>query len=406
MVAVALGVISLSLSVGSIVYSARNSRLLDAELDWSGLLWGLWPAAFVLVGAVVAVAQPRILVGWGLLIAGLATHITAFGGAYAGSARLSGRALPFSGLATWLGMVSTGVAVLMAPLVITRLPTGRPASRMARLTSRVSWVIGTGLVAWWAFGNDVLSINTMSGDGTSLPKLTNPLALVHPSRPVTSAITTCLTLGLLVCFVTSIAVVFARRRRALPSERAQLRWLATGLLALPAVAVTTTVLEAVAPLTPLVEDTLFLVLLVLGLGAIPVSIAVSVLRFKLFEIDRLISRTVVFGVVVIVLGSFYATLAVLPFTLVMGRGGGDTPSWVVAGSTLAAAALFSPLRRRVRRVVDRRFNRSRYDAELVVDRFAVQVRELTDVGTITSGLTGAVRTALQPAGVAVWWAMP
>jgi hypothetical protein len=208
--------------------------------------------------------------------------------------------------------------------------------------------LGTGLVTWWAFGNELLSINTMSGDATTTPKLTNPLALVHPSRPVTSAITTCLTLGLLFCFMTAIALVFARRRRALPLERAQLRWLALGLLALPAVAAITTVLESVVPLTPFVADTLFLVLLVVGLGAIPVSIAVSVLRFRLFEIDRLISRTVVFGVVAIVLGSFYAALAVLPFTLVTGKGGG-TPSWVVAASTLAAAALFSPLRHRVQR---------------------------------------------------------
>jgi hypothetical protein len=399
-VALALGVLSFALSAAGTVYAYRNSRLLDAEVDWSGIPWGLWPAAFVVVGVVVTVARPRILVGWGLLVAGFSVQVGVFGGAYAGWARLSALPLPLSGLAAWLGMVATGVFITTAPLVATRLPSGRPDTRMTRLTSRVSWVLGVALVAWWAFGDESLSINHMSGDVAGLPDLRNPLALVHPSRVVTQTITRALTIGLLGCFLTSIALVLARRRRASPSERAQLRWLGFGLAALPVGMACLNLANLIAPLTGTVADTVFGVVLIFGLGAIPVSIAVSVLKFRLFEIDRLISRTVVFAVVALVLGAMYAVLATLP-SLVIG-GSGDTPSWLVAASTLLAAALFSPLRRRVQRMVDRRFNRSRYDAERVLAGFSSQVREFTDVGMITSGLSGAVQGALQPAGVAVW----
>jgi hypothetical protein len=144
--------------------------------------------------------------------------------------------------------------------------------------------------------------------------------------------------------------------------------------------------------------------MVLGLGAllVPITIGIAILRFRLFEIDRIVSRTVTYLLLVSVLAALYSLVVALPTSAL----GADTPSWVVAASTLAAAALFSPLRRVVQRMVDRRFNRSRYDAERVVERFASHVREFTDVATITSGLSSAVSGALHPSAVAVWWYSP
>lgn len=401
-IVVVLGLLSLALSVAGTVFATWNSRLLGEAVDWSGLAWGLWPAAFVVVGAVVAVARPAVFVGWGLLTAGFAVEVGAFGGAYGGWAALSGRSAPMSDVAIWLGMVSGGVAATMVLQVVTRLPSGLPDTPIAQQTARVAWVLGTALVAWWAFSDEVLSINTMSGDAVHTPDLPNPVALIHTSRAVTSAVTGSLTLGLVLCFLWSVGLILNRRRRASVAERAQLRWLALGLLALPVVAGVTTVLANLVTIPQSVADILFVSLVVVGLGAIPVSIAVSVLKFRLFDIDRLISRTLAFAVVALVLGSCYAVLAVLPFTLVAGMSGGDTPSWVVASATLAVAVLFSPLRKRVRRVVDRRFNRSHYDAERVAERFASRVREFSDLGTITTDLGMAVQGALQPAMLAVW----
>ena len=395
--------VSLVFDASGLVFAYRTTILLGAEVEWIGLVWQAWPLAVVVVGVVVAAAQPRILVGWGLLAAGLSIQVVVFGGAYGGWAHISDSPSPLAGVAIWAGMVATGVFVATAPLIVSCLPSGRPDTRPARTVARLSWVLGAALVGWWGLGDELLSVNTMSEVATE--GLENPFALIHFSRPVTVSITSGLTVALLGCFVTSIILVLLRRRRASAVERAQLRWLAAGLLVLPIVAIVTTLLGG-SGAHPGWMDVLVTIALVTGLGAIPVSIAISVLKFRLFEIDRLISRTVVFAVVALVLGALYAMLAILPFTLVVGMGGGDTPSWVVAASTLAAAALFSPLRRRVQRVVDRRFNRARYDAERVVERFSAQVREFTDVAAITAGLTGAVRGALQPAGVAVWLVQP
>jgi hypothetical protein len=398
LVAIALGVIGAVIFTLGIVYAYRNTLLVGSEVRWIHIAWGSFTATVVAVGVVISVARPRFFIGWGLLAVGLSIDVTAFGQAYGGWERLSGQGLPLSDLVVWLAMVASGVFPMMAPLVVTRLPLGRPDGRMARLTSRVSWVLGLALVGWWAIGNDVLTISMLS-DG-ALPRLPNPVALLHPDRAITAAITTTLTTGLVACWVTAALLVFVRRRRASAVERAQLRWLAYGCLGIPAVAAITLVVHFIAPSF---EEAVSTVLFpVLGLGAIPVSIAISVLKFRLFEIDRLISRTVVFAIVALVLGALYVALAILPFTLLVGVGGDGAPSWVVTASTLTAAALFSPLRRRVQRLVDRRFNRSRYDAERVIERFSAEVREFTDVDTIAAGVAGVVRGALQPARMAVW----
>jgi hypothetical protein len=398
--AVGVGVMSLVLNVVGVLFAYRNTTLLGGAVDWVGSAFLLWPLALVVVGTIVASARPRILVGWGLLTAGLSIQVVGVGGAYGGWARLSGSPAPLSQLAIWAGLLASGVFAAAAPLVVTRLPTGRPDTPAARVVSRLSWLLGSVLVAWWGFGGEKLSVNTVSGGAEGVDPLTSPVALIHLDQGVISSITTTLTLSVVACFVASIVLVLRRRRRASSVERAQLRWLAAGLLVLPIVVVVQLLAHELAELAwANLLDTLGLVI---GLGAIPVSIAISVLKFRLFEIDRLISRTVVFAVVALILGALYVALAILPFTLLAGIGGDGAPSWVVATSTLAAAALFSPLRRRVQRFVDRRFNRSRYDAERVIDRFSSQVRGFTDVDAIAAGLRGAVQGALQPSGVTVW----
>lgn len=121
------------------------------------------------------------------------------------------------------------------------------------------------------------------------------------------------------------------------------------------------------------------VLLPLGFMLMVVSISVAILRYRLYDIDRLISRSVAYAIVLVVLGAGFGAAVAFP-TLVVGDE--STPSWVVAGSTLAVAAAFNPLRMRVQRLVDRRFDRVRYDAQRVVDRFGGALRDATDIGEI------------------------
>lgn len=141
------------------------------------------------------------------------------------------------------------------------------------------------------------------------------------------------------------------------------------------------------------------VLTSLTITLVPISIGVAILRYRLYEIDRVVSRTVSYATLLGVLGMLYAAAVALWTTML---GGGDPPSWLVAAITLAAAGLFSPLRRRVQRVVDRRFNRTRYDAERVVEGFEWVVRDATDVDAITHEWTAAVRRILHPESVGLW----
>jgi hypothetical protein len=135
----------------------------------------------------------------------------------------------------------------------------------------------------------------------------------------------------------------------------------------------------------------------IGLAALPVGIGVGILKYRLYDIDRIISRTLAYAIVTGLLVGVYAGLVLLA-TRVLPL---SSPV-AVAASTLAAAALFSPLRRRVQRAVDRRFNRARYDADQTVAAFAARLKDAVDLDTVRDDLAGAVHQALEPAHVSVW----
>jgi len=135
----------------------------------------------------------------------------------------------------------------------------------------------------------------------------------------------------------------------------------------------------------------------LGTAAFSVCIGVAVLKYRLHEIDRIISRVISYTVVTVLLAGVFAGMVVLATTVLPFK----TPV-AVAASTLVAAALFNPLRRRVQRAVDRRFNRARYDAEAVVDAFAARLKDAVDLDAVRDDLAGVVQQALKPAHVSVW----
>ena len=134
-----------------------------------------------------------------------------------------------------------------------------------------------------------------------------------------------------------------------------------------------------------------------GVIALPVCIGIGILRYRLFDIDRILSRTVAYAIITGLLLGVYVGLVLLATQVL-----GFASTWAVAASTLAAAALFTPLRRRVQRAVDRRFNRARYDADRMVDAFAARLQEAVDLDTVRADLATVVRAALEPAQVSVW----
>ena len=138
----------------------------------------------------------------------------------------------------------------------------------------------------------------------------------------------------------------------------------------------------------------------IGMAALPVSMGVAILRYRLYDIDRIISRTLAYAIVTGLLVGLYAALALAAGAL---RFHGQV---AVAAATLAAAALFNPLRRRVQRAVDRRFNRARYDAEVTVAAFAGRLKDAVELNAVRADLTGVVQATLEPVHVSVWLAGP
>jgi len=134
-----------------------------------------------------------------------------------------------------------------------------------------------------------------------------------------------------------------------------------------------------------------------GLAALPVSMGVAILRYRLYEIDRIISRTLAYTVVTGLLVAAYAGLVLLSTRVLA-----VSSSVAVAASTLAAAAAFNPLRRRVQRVVDRRFNRARYDADLTVAAFAARLQDKVDLDSVRADLAGLVTRTLEPSHLSFW----
>jgi hypothetical protein len=184
----------------------------------------------------------------------------------------------------------------------------------------------------------------------------------------------------------ALLCVVLRFRAARGVERQQLRWVVAGGVI------------AVLALLPLPGmDELHTVLGILGVVIVPVSVAVAVLRYRLYDLDRIISRTLAYGLLTVLLGLGYAAVVLLGGRLLPG-----SSSLTVAAATLAVAALFSPLRRRVQNLVDRRFNRRRYDAARTVEGFAARLRDQVDLDVLHTELLAVVNQTMQPTLASLW----
>jgi multisubunit Na+/H+ antiporter MnhG subunit len=207
-------------------------------------------------------------------------------------------------------------------------------------------------------------------------------------------------LGTLVLFLltdASVGSIFVRFRRASPVERQQLKWfLFAGALLVAAILPDLVDLRIGNSVWPSVAVAVF--------GLLPMAVGIAVLRFRLYEIDRIISRSVSYGLLTGLLVALYLTLVALLRPLLEPLTGGS--SLAVAGSTLAVAAGFSPARRRLQGAVDRRFDRARYDADRAVQAFAARLRTQVDLDEVTEGLRDTVAATVAPTQVAVWLRVP
>jgi hypothetical protein len=360
---------------------ARPANFSGSGLN--GAVGMVFIGAFATVGALLAWKRPENPIGWLLSAIGLEYAIAVFSVFLAHFPRTVT-------LASWLGFLYL-LGIGQCVLVVLLFPTGKLPSRRWR---PVAWAAGAAQVGW------VLGCAFAPTIVTASPTTRNPIGATGPAGDVFKVLAAG---GALLFFVTGLAAVLSlvfRYRRAQAAERAQLRWLVyVGALIVAAVAGTLLIGPIMGS-----SDAATNLQNALSSGAValvPVAIGVAVLRYRLYDIDRIISRTVAYAIVTGLLVGVYGGSVLLATHVLRFR----TPVGV-AVATLAAAALFTPVRRWVQSRVDRRFNRVRYDADQIAAAFAARLKDTVDLSSVRDDLTGIVSRALEPAHVSVWISRP
>jgi hypothetical protein len=352
--------------------------------------------AFGGVGVVVARRQPRNAVGWILLGFAVALAALNCAGAYADLVYRFGQGtLPLGPVAVLLGLL-WAPAIVLIPLAVLLFPDGTLPSSRWRWVLRAYLVIG----ACWPVSIYAIAIATITGHriqvdpGGSLTIISHPAGDAAWLTPVQELILPVLVVFWLVFMGRQVASF----RRSSDERRQQLKWLLSGAtVCLLSGAVIT--LGASLDTHPSALAQAMVSIASALLIAFPLSMGVGILKYRLYDIDRLISRTLAYAIVTGLLVGVYAGLVLLatqalPVSL-------STPV-AVACATLVAVALFNPLRRRVQHMVDRRFNRARYDADGAVAAFAARLQDATDLDAVRDDLAGAVYKSLEPAHISVW----
>ena len=339
-------------------------------------------AAFATVGALLAWKRPENPIGWLMSATGL-TY------AAAGASLLLLHFPRTQALANWLGFVFF-IGFGLCVFVVLLFPTGTLPSRRWR---PVAWAAAAGLAGWIvgnAFAPAIFTAN---------PNTPNPFGVARPAGDVFTIMAGGGGALIVASGLAALVSLGFRYRRARPAERAQLKWLVYAAGVIVAALIAFVVVEKIMG-PGNATNNLQNALTSGSVALVAVAIGIAVLRYRLYDIDRVISRTLAYAIVTGLLVGVYAGVVLLT-TQVFGF---HTPV-AVAASTLAAAALFNPLRRQVQKAVDQRFNRARYDADQTVAAFAMRLKDAADLDSVRDDLVGVVTGALEPAGV-WWWLSP
>ena len=396
-IAWSLCLLCVTLAAASPILALLNGRTLDEIFAAEDIIMiATLTVAFSAVGAMIASHRPENPIGWIFCAAALCQGFSISGHEYATYALITQPgSLPLgaemSWLAQWIWAPGLGLILVFLPLLF---PDGRPPSRRWRW---VAWVgcLSIGLIAVMA------SIILWSERGP---------ALVRPEGAAEEGTSHLLFVVfqfvgfpmMLLAGLGAVISLFARFRRASGDERQQIKWFASAsALTFGFVFVFQALSNAEGGL---LEASLAVVGLILA-PSIPVATGVAIFKYRLYDIDRLINRALVYG-------SLTATLALtyLGSVVALQYGfraiSGGTSQLAVVASTLAIAAVFNPLRRRVQELVDRRFYRKKYDARKTLEAFSMKLRNETDLEALNSELVGVVRDTMQPAHVLLWLRLP
>ena len=381
--ALVLGGLALVLAVAAVPLARLAHQSLNTATG-SVPVWVEVPAA--VGGFVVAWRKPGNPLGWIFLGSAVISMLSEDAAYYAVvDYRLHHGGLPLGWVAL---LVQPGgvLGLVLLGLIFLLFPDGRPPSPRWRW---VLWVYaGIGLV--WITWTATITVGAVTSHHPQVDSA-GQLFLVSGDDPTAgswNAAYTGIFLLVAMCLVASLAGQVASWRRSSGERRQQLKWLMAGLAAVVAGAGISTV-----PGSGAVGVACFLA----GLLVFSLCIGVAVLRYRLFDIDRAISRTLAYAIVTGVLVGVYAGIVLLATEVLRFHG-----TVAVAVATLAAAALFNPLRRRVQKMVDRRFNRARYDADRIIAAFSARLQDAVDLDAVRADLASSVQEALEPAHLAVW----
>ncbi|HEV2744827.1 MAG TPA: hypothetical protein VGV91_16845 [Rubrobacter sp.] len=340
------------------------------------------------VGAIVASRRPENPVGWLLCLAGVTVSTSSFASQYAIYTLLAqpgslpgGEALAW--IAAWQLPIMNGLPVLYLLL----FPTGRLPSRRWR---PVAWLT----VAFVVVGVVLAALSPGAYLG-SLGPIRNPLGIEGLTGIYKAVFFTMAPL----LIVAAVLSVFVRLRRSVGIERQQLKWFAYAVAAFAVGIILVSVIEAVD--TPSWFERAGVAFFTLAGAAYPIAIGIAILRYRLYDIDLLINRTLVYGLLTVMLALVYLG-SVVGLQAALRVLSGQESTLAVVASTLVIAALFNPLRRRVQGFVDRRFYRRKYDAAKTLEVFNARLREETDLDALSGDLLGVASRTVQPEHVSLW----
>jgi hypothetical protein len=347
---------------------------------------------YATVGAIVASRRPKNLVGWILCTIGLVFGVQSFATAYADYALLvrPGSWLPGAVYIASISQSLIGVPALAlaATLLILLFPDGR-------VSDRSFW-----FVPWMAVGGSTTLALWMATSPVSFeryPSISNPFRVGGVLGNALKLLGSIGEVILFIIFAATVVSLFVRRANAGVEQRQQIKWFAYAATALLAcVFLYPWIVWEWPPWAGFLVG-------IAGLSGIPVAMGIAILRYRLYDIDRLINRTLVYAsltliLVVIYFGGVTATQAL--FQALTGQE--QLPQLVVVASTLVIAALFNPLRHRIQSIIDRSFYRRKYDAAKTLEEFSMMLRNEADLEALSNDLVGVVRETMQPAHVSLW----
>jgi hypothetical protein len=351
-----------------------------------GLNFPLVGVSGALVGGLVASRKPHNPVGWFFLAGACIGGLQSLAGTYAVYGLIVDPvSVPFTSLSAWLArsfqIVGPIFGFVLVPLYF---PNGRPPTPRWRVITWATLVMLPLATALTAFspGETVY--------GTGIP---NPLA-VEALRPVNEALRPIIFvfyIGLMVAAAASLVVRLVRSRGM---ERKQIEWFVFAAALVPSWFLINRPVEQASPV-------LFGVLDALIIAGVPVAAGIAILRYRLYDIDRVINRTLVYGSLTVMLALVYLG-SVVGLQAALRVLSGQESTLAVVASTLVIAALFNPLRRRVQGFVDRRFYRRKYDAAKTLEVFNARLREETDLDALSGDLLGVASRTVQPEHVSLW----